>query len=212
MSNNQIQAVLIDLDGCLVDMCDVHYHALNRALKQAANYIIPLEEHYARFNGLPTKEKLKKIVKENKINEKQIDAIYQLKQTYTISEIKNRITFDNDKVNILGYLKNRKYKLGCVTNSIRDTTELMLRQAGFYSYMNVVITNQDVDFPKPHPAPYLLAMQKLNVNCNQTLIVEDSEVGLMSAKSSGAHILKINGPKDLTIKLIQDTLSKYIIE
>lgn len=212
MSNNQIQAVLIDLDGCLVDMCDVHYHALNRALKQVANYIIPLEEHYARFNGLPTKEKLKKLVKENKINEKQIDVVYQLKQTYTISEIKNRITFDNDKVNILGYLKNRKYKLGCVTNSIRDTTELMLRQAGFYSYMNVVITNQDVDFPKPHPAPYLLAMQKLNVNCNQTLIVEDSEVGLMSAKSSGAHILKINGPKDLTIKLIQDTLSKYIIE
>ena len=52
------KAVLFDLDGVLVDACDWHYEALNRALKQVSNYEISREDHTTTYNGLPTKRKL----------------------------------------------------------------------------------------------------------------------------------------------------------
>ena len=53
--------VIFDLDGVLVDACDWHRIALNRALKQACDYEISPEDHYSTFNGIPTRVKLQKL-------------------------------------------------------------------------------------------------------------------------------------------------------
>jgi beta-phosphoglucomutase-like phosphatase (HAD superfamily) len=46
---------------------------------------------------------------------------------------------------------------------------------------------------KPHPAPYLLAMKKLNVNPKNTVIIEDSVHGINSGLSSGAFVVAYRG-------------------
>ena len=56
------KAVLFDLDGVLVDACDWHYKALNRALEEVSNTYINQEEHIKEFNGLPTLTKLSMLV------------------------------------------------------------------------------------------------------------------------------------------------------
>ena len=53
-----VQMVIFDLDGVLVDACEWHRAALNEALREVCNYEISLEDHYNKFNGLPTKVKL----------------------------------------------------------------------------------------------------------------------------------------------------------
>ena len=49
------KVVLFDLDGVLVDACDWHYAALNKALMEICGFGIGREEHDSTFNGLPTK-------------------------------------------------------------------------------------------------------------------------------------------------------------
>ena len=40
-----IKAILFDLDGVLVDACDWHYLALNRALDEVVGFTISREDH-----------------------------------------------------------------------------------------------------------------------------------------------------------------------
>ena len=47
--------IIFDLDGVLVDACEWHRVALNKALKEVSNYEISLQDHYSTFNGIPTR-------------------------------------------------------------------------------------------------------------------------------------------------------------
>ena len=56
----KIKLVIFDLDGVLVDACEWHRAALNKALLEICDYEISQEDHYSVFNGIPTKVKHKK--------------------------------------------------------------------------------------------------------------------------------------------------------
>ena len=56
-----------------------------------------------------------------------------------------------------------------------------------------IIAGIDVKRGKPDPEIYLKAMEMLGVTPEETLIFEDSEVGLQAAEASGANYLKISG-------------------
>jgi beta-phosphoglucomutase len=76
----QIDLVIFDLDGVLVDACEWHRLALNEALNEVCSYEISLKEHHQKFNGIPTKAKLDILKKQNIIQNKDIEEIYKKKQ------------------------------------------------------------------------------------------------------------------------------------
>ena len=55
----------------------------------------------------------------------------------------------------------------------------------------VVIAGDDVEHPKPHPQPYLLAAERLGVPIHDCVAIEDSEFGLVSAVASGAAAIGV---------------------
>ena len=61
----------------------------------------------------------------------------------------------------------------------------------------VVIAGDDVEHPKPHPQPYLLAAERLGVEIGDCVAIEDSEFGLVSAVASGAATIGV--PLHLTL-------------
>ena len=54
-----IKAIIFDLDGVLVDTKQIHFKALNAALKNFKFKEISMDDHVKIFDGLPTNEKLK---------------------------------------------------------------------------------------------------------------------------------------------------------
>lgn len=198
-----IETILFDLDGVLVDATEIHYNALNNALEEVAGFRISRSDHIEIYNGLPTKTKLNKLVDLERITHEQIEAIYGLKQKYTMQQIKSLLTYDREKVLMLKMLKEDGYQVGCVTNAIGQTAIEMLTRTGQLEYMDVFINNQDVIHCKPNPAPYLMAMSVLGVSPKKTLIVEDSEKGFMSATSANAHVMKVDGPHEVTYENIR---------
>src|SRR4051812_42068626 len=78
-----IRAILYDLDGVLVDACEWHYLALNKALQSVAGTLISRVEHETVFNGLPTKRKLDVLIQQGRVREKDWKAIWELKQQLT---------------------------------------------------------------------------------------------------------------------------------
>ena len=65
-----IKLIIFDLDGVLVDTKPLHFYALNKSLKLIENYEISLDDHLNLFDGLPTKEKLKILLKKKRSRKK----------------------------------------------------------------------------------------------------------------------------------------------
>ena len=201
-----IKAILFDLDGVLVDTCDLHYAAFNMALQEVCNYTLDKKDHAKRFNGKPTKAKLYQLVDENVIQVKDIERISDLKQNYTKVLIEREIHPDYHITDLLTYLKKNQIKLGCVTNSIGPTTLKMLDKANIaHDLFDIIVTNE-LGPHKPNPFPYMYAMSKLDVAPTNTLIVEDSKIGSSAAFDSEAKVFVIPHRGFLRIDLFRDYL------
>ncbi|MOA39229.1 Pyrophosphatase PpaX [compost metagenome] len=77
-------------------------------------------------------------------------------------------------------------KLGVVTTKVRETTERALQMFGLSPYLGTVVTILDVEHPKPHPEPVLMAMKQLGANPATTLMVGDSPADIQAANAAGA--------------------------
>ena len=202
----KISAILYDLDGVLVDACEIHRVSLNRALKEISNTEITEAEHNATINplnGLPTKKKLEFLVSQGRVKEEDISLIFNKKQEYTIEEIKKTLKPDLIKIELHRQNRWNGLKSACITNSITKTAALMLACTSQLDYMEVIMSNEVVRFPKPHCEGYIKAMVKLGVYPEECIIVEDSPNGLMAAKATGAYVWQVSGPEEVNYENFQ---------
>jgi beta-phosphoglucomutase len=197
------KAVLFDLDGVLVDACDLHYQALNWALAEKGFEPISHDKHLDVYNGLPTMTKLHLMG----LSVADSAVVNQAKQAATVKLIESTIKKDKGKIQLLQELRRMGCSLACVTNCSPTTAALMLSRAGLLRYISVVVTNADVQDPKPSPEGYKLAMTRLVVQPKDCVVVEDSPKGIMAGKASGASVISVRDPSEVTIKL----LARYIL-
>ena len=198
------KCVLFDLDGVLVDACDWHYEALNRALKEVAYYEISRQDHYEKYNGLPTLTKLSMLNDLRVITDEDVRKISDVKQEHTIKVIEELCKRDQSKIELMKALKDNDYEIAVVTNSIRKTATLMLSNSGILPFVDLLISNEDTDRNKPYPDPYIIAIHLLNSSHNKTIIVEDSPKGIKAAKDSGAHVLEVKDATEVNLELFKD--------
>lgn len=206
-SRKNIKAILFDLDGVLVNMPEGHYAALNKALG-LFGVCINKEEHYTYFNGLPTKKKLEELEKQKRLPVGLREFINGIKQKYTKEIIPHYCPPDYSKIILLRHLKEQGFKLGCCSNSTKETLHLMLKSAQLFNFFDIVIGNDDVINPKPSPEIYQVAFKKMRVLPEECIIIEDSPHGVASAKASGATVYEVRDVDDVTLSLFENVLSK----
>ncbi len=201
------KTVLFDMDGVLIDATEWHYEALNESL-EIFGFSIPRDEHLNRFNGMTTRSKLEILSAEKNLPRGLHDIISDIKQDRTL-RIAARLCFPNaSHLILLSTLKERDIKVGVVTNSIRLTSEFMLEYAGLTKYLDVLVTNEDVDNPKPAPDGYRLAMKKLESLPGDTVVIEDGDHGIAAAISAGARVVKVSNPGEVSLELIDKIMGE----
>ncbi len=200
-----IKAVLFDLDGVLVDMPEGHYEALNKALSLFGAKI-EREEHGSIFNGLPTRAKIEKMEQTGRLPSGLKEFINRVKQKYTKEIIPKYCVPDYSKIILLRQLKNKGFKLACCSNSIKETLHIMLKSAQLYDYFDLIIGNDEVVNHKPHPEMYLTAFERLQVNPQECIIIEDAPHGIEAAKRSGANVYEVRGVNDVNLSLFKDIM------
>ena len=201
----KIKAVLFDLDGVLVDMPNGHFEALNRAL-QLFGVKIEDNEHHNFFNGLPTRKKLEELERQGRLPGGLTEFINSIKQKYTKEIIPKYCVPDYSKIILLGHLKAHGFKIGCCSNSIKETLHLMLKSAQIFDFFDIIIGNDEIANPKPDPEIYLTAMSRLNLEPEECIVVEDSPHGIESGKKSGATVFEVRGVDDVNISLFESLL------
>lgn len=196
-----IRAVLFDMDGVLIDAKDWHYEALNRAL-ELFGYTISRESHLSTFDGLPTRQKLRMLTQSRGLPEGLHGFLNALKQRFTIelSNLRCKPVFHHQFA--LSKLNADGYKLAVCSNSVRNSVETMMSLSGLDLHLHVLVSNEDVEKAKPDPEMYLKAMSSFGLDPRECLILEDNDHGIQAARASGAHLLEIGTPADVTYAAI----------
>jgi len=200
-----IKAIIFDLDGVLVETKEIHFEALNLALKKFGYNEISFEDHVKIFDGLPTNEKLKILNKKDKLPKEKFSIIKKYKQKITLEILKKKIKKNLSLINIFRKL-SKDYKIAVATNAVKSTLDISLNKLGISKYINFKLSNEDINFPKPNPEIYLRIFIKFGIYPSEALIVEDSHYGREAAISSGATLLPIKKIKELTLKSIKTNL------
>jgi len=193
-----IKLIVFDLDGVLVETKKLHYDAFNKALRDVdPKYEIGYDEHLAKYDGLSTHKKLAILGREKGLSGMEFESIWHRKQSHTYQMLKE-LTPDNRLIEVLKKLKNDRYTIAVASNSIRDSVKITLLKLGLLEYVDFYLSNEDVKHTKPHPEIYLRSMIQSGVTPKETLIVEDSVIGRNAANNSGAYLLGVNNPSDVT--------------
>ncbi len=151
---------------------------------------IPAQD-WSLFRGSSEKTFYKLSMERYNISEK-LDVFMQKGRAYVREEFEKGIPF------MSGFKKLHKrisphHLTGLVTASPRKSLNKIINTLHLNNYFNIIISGEDTKNNKPHPDPYLEAMHLLNVLPQKTIIIEDSFVGIRSARKSGAHVIAKTG-------------------
>jgi HAD superfamily hydrolase (TIGR01509 family) len=203
-----IKCIFFDLDGVLFDGREWHEEAFLTALRE----INPLQEvnsqyHCEFLDGLSTQQKLNLLTNKFGLKKDTYVSINSLKQKYTQEILTDKISPNLRIQHILKNLKEKKYRIVCVSNSIYKTIILALSKIGILQYFDGIFSNEDAFDPKPSPELYLRAFIREKISPAAALIIEDSEHGRTAAYGSCGHVLPVVDSMDVTYEKISRTLT-----
>lgn len=208
---SKIKAILFDMDGVLIDAKDWHYEALNQALA-IFGMEINRYDHLVTYDGLPTKKKLEMLTLERGLPRALHSFINDMKQEFTfqLGYAKCKPTFNHQYA--LSHLKAKGYRMAACSNSIRKTMEILFERAALNTYFDFYLSNEDVKESKPHPEMYTTAIQRMSLQPNECLILEDNENGIKAARASGAHLLIIHDVHEVNLENITKRIDEIEVQ
>ena len=179
-----IKNIIFDFDGVLVDS---EILVAKAYVKYMQNFGIEIDEkEFANFAG-----------------KKTVQVIDILSQKYSIKDKENFFTdimemalyiYKNELTAVKGaynFVLNTKLSLYIGSNSTQDRIIAGLQRVELSKYFKPeqIYSFDFVEKPKPDPDIYLKAIEDNNINKNETIIIEDSEVGVKAGVSAGVKVI-----------------------
>jgi phosphoglycolate phosphatase len=175
------RAVLIDLDGTLVDTAPDLAEAANRMLGALGAAPLPFATLKGFIgNGVPAlvRRVLAAAALAPVVDEE--DALRLFHRHYEDTNGRFGTVFPG-VVDGLGALRDAGYQLGCVTNKPRGATVALLALTGLAGYFEVVVAGDSIAQMKPDPEPLLHACRAIGADPAQGMLVGDSGVDVAAA-------------------------------
>ena len=183
-----MQLIIFDLDGTLVDCKELHQAGFRWAVEQQ---VPGAEFNNEDVEGMPTTEKIRKLQQMGIPVTAEID---QIKKEHTRAHVEEYIKFNPQLKQLFDRLYI-KYKLSLCSNSRSEFVFKCLNVLQLWQFESVF--SRDYGPAKPDPWMYNSAMEISGVTPDQTVIFEDSPLGVEAAKRSGAFVIEVENSQDL---------------
>jgi len=211
-----MKALIFDMDGVLVDAMPFHYEAMKTAVKEITNIDLDKRTFYL-LEGMPVEEmaleifKLKGYLvedskKNNTSNQKSEEVAKRKKEIFR-------------EMNIIPKPYNGVREL--ISNDLRGCLKAVVSGAAKQEVSSIIERNFGKDKfdlimngdelegkGKPDPAPFKVAIQRLNLNNNEALVVENAPLGIKSANDAGIQSIVTLNTSPLAIDDFKDLISE----
>lgn len=185
MELSRVQAVLLDMDGTLVDS-DA---AVERSWRTwAAEYRVDPGREPLVAHGLPALGNIRRLRPDLSQDEAAAAAQHQLELEYVdVADV----TAAPGAHGLLAELDRLGLPWAVVTSADIRLAQIRLTAARITPAL--LVTIDDVRHGKPDPEGYLLAARKLGADPRRCLVVEDAEAGVAAGRAAGAVVAGLRG-------------------
>ena len=204
-----IKAIIFDMDGLMIDSERVTFECYQERLKDM-NLTMD-EEFYKTLLGKPIKgiyQRFYDVYGNDFPVENVIQDVHQLMAERFETE---GVPVKKGLVELLHYLKDNNYKTIVATSSNRDRVDKILAQAKITEFFDDSICGDEVTKGKPNPEVFLKSCQKLGVNVDEAIVLEDSEAGIQASYDANIKVICIPDMKypekqyeEKTFKILKD--------
>ncbi len=182
-----LDAILVDFDGTLANTEGANSKAYSNSLKNFG-FVFSQDVIMQRCIGRHWSNFLPELLQEHYSQELASKIAQRKKEIYP--NFYNEIQINQALINLLEDLKGIPKVI--VTNASKEPVLQILEKFNISKMFDLLICQEDVVNPKPHPEGYLLALSLLNANKSRCIAIEDSKVGVLAAKGAGIPVIQVS--------------------
>ncbi|WP_116818005.1 HAD family hydrolase [Pseudomonas syringae] len=176
-------ALLFDLDGTLIDTDELHLNAYNQLLARWGRSM-DIGYYKAHVMGFPDDMVFGGLFPDTQTE--QYASMAAEKEAMFRAQLVETIPVAG-ALRILDHAQETGLRTAVVTNAPRENAMAMLTGLGILDRFETIVIGGELARGKPHPMPYLTALELLGVTADQALAFEDSLAGVQSASAAGIH-------------------------
>jgi HAD superfamily hydrolase (TIGR01509 family) len=174
---------LFDLDGTMVDTDALHLNAYNTLLGEFGRAVDAA--YYKRhIMGFPNAQIMAELFPDRPIAAHL--AFTERKEDLFRAQL-GRLEPAAGLFELLAWAEARELPCAVVTNAPRANATMMLKGLGLAERFDTLVIGDELAHGKPHPLPYLTALERLGGNAARAIAFEDSLSGIRAASSAGVH-------------------------
>jgi len=198
-----VKAVLLDMDGTLVDSDAAVERAWHR---WAAEHAVAVEVLAPILHGNPAATTIRAVRPDLDDTAVAVAAQRNLELQY---DDLDDVTALPGAARLLRTLDDLGLPWAVVTSADRRLAAVRLRAAGLPARR--LVTVEDTPRGKPDPAPYLAGAALLGVDPKDCLVVEDSRSGVEAGRAAGMRVAALRGlPGDVPIRDLDDLADLFV--
>lgn len=189
---DQIDTILLDMDGTLLDLHFDDYF-----------WLVFVPEEYARVNKISKERAAAELTaryrkEEGTLNWTDLDfwsGELGLDIPLLKTRVEHLIQVHPYVEEFLGFLRETGKEVYLVTNAHGKTLDLKMRKTRLGPYFNGIISAHEIGFPKEDPRFWMRLTLRLDFAPGRALLAEDSEANLCSAREAGIpHLVFVARP------------------
>jgi HAD superfamily hydrolase (TIGR01509 family) len=182
-----LQAVLLDMDGTLVDTEGFWWDAEVAAFAELGHALC--DEHREIVVGGPMSRSAAYLIETTGADITLTELVGLLNAKFT-ERIEQGVPLMPGARRLLAELAAHQVPTALVSASHRSIIERMLYSLGPENFA-LSIAGDELKRTKPHPDPYLTAAQRLGAEPARCAVVEDTATGVASAETAGCKVVAV---------------------
>lgn len=185
----RIKLLLLDFDGTIANTGRANATSYIEALREEG-IEIDMEEYRRKYFGLRCPEFLADIG----ITDPERQRRIRMRKVEIYPTHFDMVTLNEPLWNFVQDFRRKGGRAWIVSTGHPSNIGNVMRHLGLEGGVDGILSSDDVVRSKPAPDCFLKAMEIEGVTPEQTLIFEDSEIGLAAAEASGAGYFKVELP------------------
>lgn len=186
MRKPEIETILFDFDGTLMDTNDVIIQSWQHTYRTLRGEEGDIDEILATF-GEPLDLSM-----ENLFPDVPLEESLPIYRGYQRENFLSDIKLVDGATDLLDELKDRNYGMALVTSRLKFTTDQALDTFDLRRYFDCVVTADDVTRHKPDPQSVEIALDKLGSSPAKAMMIGDTRHDIMCAKNAGIRSVLVS--------------------
>jgi len=209
-------AVLWDMDGVLVDTAELHYQTWKQTL---AGYGIPFSHQlFIEFFGMNNEQTLTRVLGHPPEPSFLQEASGHKEDKFRKS-IHGQVELYPGVRKLLQELQRAGVRQAVASSAPQENIDALVNEFDMASFFQAIVSGSELK-SKPDPITFLLAADRLGVNPQRCVVIEDALHGIVAARRAGMKCIAVAttnpvdllSPADLVVKRLNELSATQIID